>query len=86
MKEITSLIREYDCLTVWDASHAAGSVNLDFAKNNIDLAVGCTYKYLCSGPGSPAYLYVKKSLQKNFKFQYRDGLLKKINLKWDLNS
>ena len=40
------MIREYDCLTVWDASHAAGSVNLDFAKNNIDLAVGCTYKYL----------------------------------------
>ena len=64
MKEITSLIREYGCLTVWDASHAAGSVNLDFAKNEIDLAVGCTYKYLCSGPGSPAYLYVKKSLQK----------------------
>ena len=67
IKEITSLIREYDCLTVWDASHAAGSVNLDFAKNNIDLAVGCTYKYLCSGPGSPAYLYVKKSLQKKLQ-------------------
>ena len=67
IKEITSLIREYDCLTIWDASHAAGSVNLDFAKNNIDLAVGCTYKYLCSGPGSPAYLYVKKSLQKKLQ-------------------
>ena len=64
IKEITSLIKEYGCLTVWDASHAAGSVNLDFAENDIDLAVGCTYKYLCSGPGSPAYLYVKKSLQK----------------------
>ena len=67
IKEITSLIREYDCLTIWDASHAAGSINLDFAKNNIDLAVGCTYKYLCSGPGSPAYLYVKKSLQKTLQ-------------------
>ncbi len=67
MREITSLIRDYGCLTVWDASHAAGSVYLDFAKNNIDLAVGCTYKYLCSGPGSPAYLYVKKSLQKKLQ-------------------
>ena len=67
IKEITSLLREYDCLTVWDASHAAGSVNLEFTKNNIDLAVGCTYKYLCSGPGSPAYLYVKKNLQKKLQ-------------------
>ena len=67
LREITSLIKEYGCLTVWDASHAAGSVNLDFAKNDIDLAVGCTYKYLCSGPGSPAYLYVKKSLQKKLQ-------------------
>lgn len=67
VREITSLIKEYGCLTVWDASHAAGSVNLDFAKNGIDLAVGCTYKYLCSGPGSPAYLYVKKSLQKKLQ-------------------
>ena len=67
IREITALAREYGVLIVWDASHAAGSVNLDFEKNNIDLAVGCTYKYLSSGPGSPAYLYVKKSLQKDLQ-------------------
>ena len=67
IKEITALAKKYGVLTVWDASHAAGSVHLDFEKNEIDLAVGCTYKYLSSGPGSPAYLYVKKSIQKQLQ-------------------
>ena len=63
IKEITELVNSYGAMIVWDASHAAGSVELDFKKNNIDLAVGCTYKYLCAGPGSPAWLYVSKKLQ-----------------------
>ena len=67
IKEITKLVREYGALTVWDSSHAAGSVYLEFSKNEIDLAVGCTYKYLSSGPGSPAYLYVKKNLQEELQ-------------------
>ena len=64
IEDITRLARSYGALTVWDASHAVGSVNLSFKENKIDLAVGCTYKYLCSGPGSPAWLYVSKDLQK----------------------
>ena len=67
IKKITKLVRKYGALTVWDASHAAGSVHLEFSKNEIDLAVGCTYKYLSSGPGSPAYLYVKKNLQEELQ-------------------
>ncbi len=63
IKEITELVESYGAMIVWDASHAAGSVRLDFKENNIDLAVGCTYKYLCAGPGSPAWLYVSKKLQ-----------------------
>ena len=63
IKDITNLAKKYGALTVWDASHAAGSVHLDFKKNDIDLAVGCTYKYLSAGPGSPAWLYVKKNIQ-----------------------
>ena len=67
IRALTALAKKYGVLTVWDSSHAAGSVHLDFKKNNIDLAVGCTYKYLSSGPGSPAYLYVKKNLQKQLQ-------------------
>lgn len=63
IKEITDLVRSFGGLVVWDASHAGGSVELDFDANGVDLAVGCTYKYGNSGPGSPAWLYVRKELQ-----------------------
>lgn len=63
IKEITDLVRSFGGLVVWDASHAAGSVVLDFDANGVDLAVGCTYKYGNSGPGSPAWLYVRKEIQ-----------------------
>jgi kynureninase len=60
---ITELCRKNGTLVVWDASHAVGSVDLRFDEWGVDLAVGCTYKYLNSGPGAPAWLYVRKSLQ-----------------------
>ena len=63
IKAITDLARSFGALVVWDASHAGGSVELDFDANGVDLAVGCTYKYGNSGPGSPAWLYVRKELQ-----------------------
>jgi kynureninase len=63
LKAITDLVRSYGGFVVWDASHAGGSVELDFDANGVDLAVGCTYKYGNSGPGSPAWLYVRKELQ-----------------------
>jgi len=63
LKAITDLVRQHGGLVVWDCSHAAGSIQLDFEKNGVDLAVGCTYKYGNSGPGSPAWLFVSKSIQ-----------------------
>ena len=67
IKSITDLARSYGALVVWDASHAAGAIELNFDKNDVDLAVGCTYKYGNSGPGSPAWLYVNKSIQKDLQ-------------------
>ena len=63
IKAITDLVRSFGAFVVWDASHAGGSVEMDFDANGVDLAVGCTYKYGNSGPGSPAWLYVRKELQ-----------------------
>jgi kynureninase len=63
VKAITDLVRKHGGLVVWDASHAGGAIDLQFDKWGVDLAVGCTYKYGNSGPGSPAWLYVAKEIQ-----------------------
>lgn len=67
IKAITDLARRKGIYVVWDCSHAIGSVELNFEQNGVDLAVGCTYKYGNSGPGSPAWLFVKKSLQEKLQ-------------------
>jgi kynureninase len=64
IKPLTDLARSCGALLVWDASHAVGAIEMDFDKNGVDLAVGCTYKYGNSGPGAPAWLYVRKELQR----------------------
>jgi kynureninase len=63
VRAITELVRSFGGLVVWDASHAGASVELNFDSDGVDLAVGCTYKYGNSGPGAPAWLYVRKELQ-----------------------
>ena len=66
IKGITDLVRSHGGLVVWDASHAGGAIDLRFDEWGVDLAVGCTYKFGNSGPGSPAWLYVRKEMQTDF--------------------
>lgn len=67
VRELTEFAHEVGALVLWDASHAVGVVDMKFDRDDVDLAVGCTYKYCNSGPGSPAWLYVNKRVQESLR-------------------
>ena len=63
MKKINELAHEFGALVIWDLCHAVGAVPVDLNMTGADMAVGCTYKYLNCGPGSPSFVYVRSELQ-----------------------
>lgn len=60
---ITEITHNAGALIIWDLSHSVGSVEVELDRWNVDIAVGCSYKYLCGGPGAPAWAYVRQDLQ-----------------------
>jgi len=63
MPAITEMAHSKGALVLWDLSHSVGAVPIELDNCNADFAIGCTYKYLNGGPGSQAFLYVRRELQ-----------------------
>ncbi|WP_319231442.1 kynureninase [Draconibacterium orientale] len=85
LEEITEYAHKMGALVLWDLSHAAGAVEIELNKSNADLAVGCTYKYMNGGPGSPAFLYVRKDLQDKLSSPIQGWFGDALPFEFDLN-
>ena len=85
MADLNAAAKDAGALTMWDLSHSVGSVPIDLNGSGADMAVGCTYKYLNGGPGSPAFLYIRRDLQEKLRNPIAGWMSQKNQFDFGLN-
>ena len=71
IKEISKFCKDNNTIVIWDLSHSIGAIDINMELNQVDYAIGCTYKYLNGGPGSPAFIYVREQELRKLKSPIR---------------
>jgi len=67
IKRLNQFCKKNESIIIWDLSHSIGAIDIDMRQDETEFAIGCTYKFLNGGPGSPAFIYVNKDQIKNLK-------------------
>jgi kynureninase len=84
VEAVVAQARAVGAWTLWDLSHSVGVVPIELDAWGVELAVGCTYKYLNGGPGAPAFLYVRRELQERLRSPVEGWFGRKAPFGFDL--